>query len=545
MHGGGALNASATFAEIHTAADVGPSWFSVFAPSWISEAFVSGMALITIASLPASSVNGRLMQANTVAQSILCAVFQLLLAVRLHSESGSWFLVFLPWYLSVGAQTFLHYQKATDTRGRRPGFPVGVPHILALVVSFKLLGIFSYSNTSWANVLWPLWGTAGFFLISLSCGLCCGLPLVMRREAQVRCHLISMFGAILLLLCAIVLPALLAAVRLTLWLDGDCCIRARDILLPYLIAVSVILLLLCVSLVLVSFSSAVRARNLTEGGMGDGDEEGSIAELFSALPPPSALVRESSTLFRRVSSTTLDKIEGLSGHGNSAGFGGAAGSMARDAPSDRLLPPDAATSSHASSHSGSDRSDSEDASTAIELTQLRVEDACTAPGTAEGVGGSAWGTGGVTSAPCAGNEDGSDRGSACCLSAASHALPGSAEGQGEGSSSSTNAATLSEARVAEADSDDDGLGGDLCWICCQGEREAVLLECGHGGICFSCAERCARKRPPLCPMCRQRISSIVRIAGPGKVVNGEVVVECSANFDKRQPPPAPSLEPER
>ena len=75
---------------------------------------------------------------------------------------------------------------------------------------------------------------------------------------------------------------------------------------------------------------------------------------------------------------------------------------------------------------------------------------------------------------------------------------------------------------------DDGLDdGDTCWICCQGKRDAVLLECGHGGICYECAQKCARTRPPLCPMCRGRISQIVQLAGTEQDVDGEVVVATS------------------
>ena len=76
-----------------------------------------------------------------------------------------------------------------------------------------------------------------------------------------------------------------------------------------------------------------------------------------------------------------------------------------------------------------------------------------------------------------------------------------------------------------ADAETDLGEGEVCWICVSGPRDAVLLECGHGGICHSCAERCARKRPPLCPMCRQRISCIVRLDGLEERIDGQVVVK--------------------
>ena len=57
-------------------------------------------------------------------------------------------------YASMMVQSLLHYHKEADARGKRPGFPLGIPHLLALVVSFKLDGAFNYDESSWANVLW-------------------------------------------------------------------------------------------------------------------------------------------------------------------------------------------------------------------------------------------------------------------------------------------------------------------------------------------------------------------------------------------------------
>ena len=53
--------------------------------------------------------------------------------------------------------------------------------------------------------------------------------------------------------------------------------------------------------------------------------------------------------------------------------------------------------------------------------------------------------------------------------------------------------------------------GDLCFICYSGPRDAVLLECGHGGLCFGCATRCMQMRFQECPICRQPISQIVQL----------------------------------
>ena len=53
--------------------------------------------------------------------------------------------------------------------------------------------------------------------------------------------------------------------------------------------------------------------------------------------------------------------------------------------------------------------------------------------------------------------------------------------------------------------------GDMCFICFSGPRDAVLLECGHGGLCFGCATRCMQMRFQECPICRQPISQIVQL----------------------------------
>ena len=56
-------------------------------------------------------------------------------------------------------------------------------------------------------------------------------------------------------------------------------------------------------------------------------------------------------------------------------------------------------------------------------------------------------------------------------------------------------------------------GSSLCIICWDGAREAVLLECGHSGLCVACAQRISRSAPALrvCPICRQGFAAIVRI----------------------------------
>ena len=77
-----------------------------------------------------------------------------------------------------------------------------------------------------------------------------------------------------------------------------------------------------------------------------------------------------------------------------------------------------------------------------------------------------------------------------------------------------------------------------CTICFSGPRDAVLLECGHGGFCCTCALTALRKRPD-CPICRQRVSQVVQLRlepaaqepggeGPGGAPPGRLVAVARA-----------------
>ena len=56
--------------------------------------------------------------------------------------------------------------------------------------------------------------------------------------------------------------------------------------------------------------------------------------------------------------------------------------------------------------------------------------------------------------------------------------------------------------------DDDEL---CCSVCFSGPRDAVLLECGHGGICYTCALKCMRSNGPQCPICRAHVVHVVQL----------------------------------
>ena len=72
-----------------------------------------------------------------------------------------------------------------------------------------------------------------------------------------------------------------------------------------------------------------------------------------------------------------------------------------------------------------------------------------------------------------------------------------------------------------------------CVVCYEQRWDAVLLECGHGGICYTCAAiLCAGTgaeagdpRGGNCPFCRARIEHIVRLTGSQVTcTGGELIV---------------------
>ena len=81
---------------------------------------------------------------------------------------------------------------------------------------------------------------------------------------------------------------------------------------------------------------------------------------------------------------------------------------------------------------------------------------------------------------------------------------------------------LAQGEAADADEDD---LHSLCFLCMDRQPDAILLECGHGGLCMACAQSLWDAGPEgrLCPMCRKAITGVVKIVG--EVAGGEVNVE--------------------
>ena len=141
-------------------------------------------------------------------------------------------------------------------------------------------------------------------------GVCCGIPLLLRRDMQP--HIALMLLALLLLVLAIFVPGLLAAIRLTLWLDGDVGIHSGMIMVPYLVALWLILVVIIAALGFVIFGARRIGRREFLFDEGDDDAAG-LAEILAKAEAPTVLVRESSTLFRRVSAEVFEKYKNSGG----------------------------------------------------------------------------------------------------------------------------------------------------------------------------------------------------------------------------------------
>ena len=58
--------------------------------------------------------------------------------------------------------------------------------------------------------------------------------------------------------------------------------------------------------------------------------------------------------------------------------------------------------------------------------------------------------------------------------------------------------------------------GEACMICMDREADAVLVECGHGGLCAACAVACwdgLASGRRACPLCRRGFAGVMRIRG--------------------------------
>jgi len=547
---GGPLIAANLSALNTGAPGVGPSWFLVFLPAWLAEAMVILSCVCALyGSMGVTSINPRIGHFNGMMQSTLSAAFKWNLLNRLETASGSWLLVFWPLYVAFGVQTLLHACKEADNRNRRPGFPFAASHLLAIVISFKLSGIYSYDEVSWANVLWPVWGIASFFGAALFAAICCGVPILLRR--CVISHLASLLLVLFAILLAFFIPALVFAVRLTLWLDGEASFTAAQIIGPYLAALILLLLLMLGAAAFMGISFSLRAARAAS----DDIDEDSEAEPPSADSLPGMFIRESSTLFRPVAGPPNPNqfLRHLSGsyarpadldHDQPGSRAvGALPSSERQAtigPGDRvnaqandhlsevhhdLFVGNAGTPEASPMAAGALLRGSRPQSRTLVVDILDEGDlgesvendgpsGASAGGSTTGggffsfarcslAGSTPCSTGLMTSPVSASGAVASGEATAT-FAARSRLAPGSAKGSGD---------VMDDFSAADGGTDAGSEpSGGQCWICFTGPREAVLLQCGHGGLCYPCAERCWTLRPRVCPLCREKVTGIVKVA---------------------------------
>lgn len=59
-------------------------------------------------------------------------------------------------------------------------------------------------------------------------------------------------------------------------------------------------------------------------------------------------------------------------------------------------------------------------------------------------------------------------------------------------------------------SSDSSFTSKACVMCCENSCNAVLMECGHGGLCYDCSLK-LWKAQGICHMCRNEISQVLQI----------------------------------
>jgi hypothetical protein len=64
-----------------------------------------------------------------------------------------------------------------------------------------------------------------------------------------------------------------------------------------------------------------------------------------------------------------------------------------------------------------------------------------------------------------------------------------------------------------------------CFICADRKANAVIMDCGHGGICYQCGLKLARREgEKQCPVCRSTIKQVLKLGWQSVNSQGEVIV---------------------
>jgi hypothetical protein len=76
--------------------------------------------------------------------------------------------------------------------------------------------------------------------------------------------------------------------------------------------------------------------------------------------------------------------------------------------------------------------------------------------------------------------------------------------------------------------------GDSCIICFTRTPNAVLMDCGHGGLCIDCARAVAQRAPGVCPVCRNRITAVLQLTGFHELADGRVLAYSREGYEVRE-----------
>ena len=75
-----------------------------------------------------------------------------------------------------------------------------------------------------------------------------------------------------------------------------------------------------------------------------------------------------------------------------------------------------------------------------------------------------------------------------------------------------------------------------CYICADREANAVLMNCGHGGMCYECGLILARREgEKICPVCRSSIEQVLKICSQSVHADGQVVFVASEGMVVHSP----------
>jgi DNA repair protein RAD16 len=84
---------------------------------------------------------------------------------------------------------------------------------------------------------------------------------------------------------------------------------------------------------------------------------------------------------------------------------------------------------------------------------------------------------------------------------------------------------------------EDTAGGEVCVVCMDNPRSALLMPCGHTALCWSCAQGLENK---TCPVCREKIDKIVKnVASLTTAMAATTTSSSSSSAATTSPAPAP------